>query len=69
MSFAAKQMNLKITIMNEVSQIQEVKYHMILLTCGILKKKGTNEFIYKTDIESQMQKTNIWFPWDKDSEG
>lgn len=29
------------------------KYHMILLTCGILKN-ATNEPIYKTEIEAQM---------------
>ena len=34
---------------------------MISLICGILKN-GTNEFIYKTEIESQMQKTNLWLP-------
>ena len=27
-----------------------------------LKKNGTNELIYKTEIESQMQKTNLWLP-------
>ena len=34
---------------------------MILLICGILKI-GKNELIYKTEIESQMQKTNLWLP-------
>ena len=29
-----------------------------------LKKKGTNELIYKTDVESQMYKTNLWLPGD-----
>ena len=32
------------------------KYHTISLICGILKN-GTNEHIYKTEIESQLQKT------------
>ena len=32
---------------------------MILLTCGILKT-DTNELIYKTEIDSQTQKTNLW---------
>ena len=31
---------------------------MILIIYGILKKSGTNKPIYKTEIESQMQKTN-----------
>ena len=30
-----------------------------------LKKKVTNEFIYKTEIELQMQKTNLWLPGGK----
>ena len=29
------------------------------------KKKGTNELIYKTEVEAQMQKTNLWLPGDK----
>ena len=29
------------------------KYHMLSLVCGI-SKNGTNELIYKTEIESQM---------------
>ena len=28
------------------------------------KKKSTNELIYKTEVESQMQKTNLWLPGD-----
>ena len=27
-----------------------------------LKNNGTNEPIHKTEIESQMQKANLWFP-------
>ena len=27
-----------------------------------LKKNDTNELIYKTDIDSQIQKTNLWLP-------
>ena len=26
------------------------------------KKSGTNELIYKTEIDSQTQKTNLWLP-------
>ena len=32
------------------SQAEKDKYHMILLTCGILKN-DTNELIYKTEID------------------
>ena len=34
-----------------------------------LKKNGTNELIYKTEIESQMQKTNLWLPRGQGVEG
>ena len=40
-------------ILNEVSWTEKDKYHVILLICGILKKKDTNELIYKTEIDSQ----------------
>ena len=30
-----------------------------------LKKKCTDELIYETKVESQMQKTNLWLPGDK----
>ena len=46
-------MDLEIVMLSEVSQADKDKYHMILLICGILKN-GTNEPIYKTEIESQM---------------
>ena len=29
---------------------------------NLKKKNGANELIYKTEIESQMQKTNVWLP-------
>ena len=31
----------------------------------IPKKRGIDELIYKTELESQMQKTNLWLPWNK----
>ena len=42
----------------------EDKYHMISLIVELKKKKnkkktGPNELIYKTEVESQMQKTNL----------
>ena len=30
-----------------------------------LKKEGIDELIYKTKIELQMEKTNLWLPGDK----
>ena len=35
MPFAATWMDLEIVILNEVSQTEKGKYHMILLICGI----------------------------------
>ena len=35
---------------------------MISVTCGI--KKDKNGLIYKTEVESQMQKTNLRLPGD-----
>ena len=54
MPFAATWMGLEIVILSEVSQTQKDKYHMISLICRILKKKGTNELICKTEVESWM---------------
>ena len=59
MPFEATWMDLEIVILNEVSQTQEDKYHMILFTCGI-KKKGSNELIYKTELESWKQGGINW---------
>ena len=56
-------MNIEIIPLSEVSQTEKDKYHKILLICGI--KKNTNEPIYKTEMESQMQKTNLWLPGGK----
>ena len=53
MSFAAILVDLEILILSKVSQTEKDKYHMISLIFGILKKKGTNELIYKTKIELQ----------------
>ena len=50
--FAATWIDLKIIILSEVSQTEKDKYHMISLICGTLKN-GTNELIYKTEIDSQ----------------
>ena len=52
MPFATTWMDLEILILSEISQREKDKYHIISLICGILKN-GTNELIYKTEIESQ----------------
>ena len=64
MPFAATWMELEIVILSEVSPTEKDKYHMVSLICEI-QKKGTNELIYKTQVRSQMQKTNLQLPGDK----
>ena len=34
-----------------------------------LKKNNTKELIYKTEIDTQTQKTNLWLPKSKGGEG
>ena len=65
MPFAASQMNLEIVIprdchTSEVSQTRERQIYNTAYVWG--KKSGTNKLIYKTEIESRMQKTNLRLP-------
>ena len=43
---------------------QKDKYHDIAYTWNP-EKSDTNEFNYKAEVESQMQKTSLWVPRDK----
>ena len=53
-----KWMDLEMVTVSE--HLTQDKYHMTALICEILKKKnGTHELIYKTEIGSQMEKTNM----------
>ena len=56
MPFAATWMQLETVILNEVSQKEKDKY-MVSLICGI--KYGTNEPVYKTEIDSQTHRTDL----------
>ena len=57
MPFVATWIDLEIIILSEVSQTEQGKYHMILLTCGIWKKfqwtylQNRNRL---TDIENKL---------------
>ena len=53
MPFAATWVDQEIIILSGVSQLEKDKYHMLSLVCGILKN-DTNEFTYKTKIDSQI---------------
>ena len=58
MTFAATWMDLEIVILSEVSQRKTniIRYRLYVDS----KKTSTNELIYKTKIQSQTQKTNLW---------
>ena len=51
MPFAATCMDPEIVLLSEVSQSEKVKYDITYIRN--LKKKGTNELIYKTETNSQ----------------
>ena len=51
----------EIVILSEVSQKEKDKYHVNLIH-GILKKNDTNKLIYKTEIDPQTYKANLWLP-------
>ena len=51
--------DLEIVIQSEVSQNEKNKYHIISLTCGI-HKNSTDEHIFKAEIQSEMQRTNLY---------
>ena len=59
MPFEATWMDLERTILSEVSQTKtNIIYHLYVKS----KKNDTNELIYKTETDSQTQKTDLWLP-------
>ena len=67
MPFAAMWLDLEIIILSEVSQTEKDKYHMISHMWNLIY--DTNELIYKTETDSQTQKTNLWLPKGKGGGG
>ena len=53
--FAATWMDLEIIVLSEVSQTGRHQYHMLSLTCGMLKEYS--ELLCRTDTDSQTLKT------------
>ena len=60
-SFLETWMDLETVIQSEVSQKEKNKYCMLMNICGI-QKNGTDEPVCKAEIETQMQRTNVWTP-------
>ena len=52
-------MNLEPIIQSEVSQKEKDKYCILMHTYGIYKN-GTEEFIYRTTVEKQTQRIDLW---------
>ena len=48
-----------IDLLSEVSPTEKDKCHITYMQN---LKYDTNEFIYKTETDSQIQKTNLWLP-------
>ena len=46
-------------IRSEVSQKEKNKYHVLTHICGI-QKNGIDDLICKAEIETQVQRTNVW---------
>ena len=55
MPFASIWIDLEIVILSEVSQTEKENYLMIFLICVILKRNGTNELIYRTEIDYRLR--------------
>ena len=51
-------MDIKIIILSKVSQVEKDKCHVITYMWNL--KKATDELIYKTEIEYQMQEIYLW---------
>ena len=62
MPCAATWIDLETAVLSEVTQTEKDKYNMILWN---LKKKSTNELIYKIEIQLQMQKKKNMVTGDK----
>ena len=54
-------MDVKSVIQSEVSQKDKEKCHILVHICGI-QKNGTDDLLCKTEIETEMQRTNVWTP-------
>ena len=60
-SFVETWIDLETVIQSEVSQKEKNKYRIQTHICGT-QKNGTDELVRRTEIETQMQRTNVWTP-------
>ena len=60
-SFVETWMDLETVIQSEVSQKEKNKYCILTHIC-VIQKNGTDELVCKAEIETQMQRTNVWTP-------
>ena len=60
-SFVERWMDLETVIWSEVSQKKKNKYRILTHICGT-QKNGTDEPVCKAEMETQIQRTNVWTP-------
>ena len=60
-SFVETWMDLESVIQSEVSQKEKNKCRILTHICGT-QKNGTDEPVCRAEIETQMQRTNVWTP-------
>ena len=60
-SFVETWVNIETAIQSEVSQKEKNKYCILMHICGT-QKNGTDEPVCRAEIETQMQRTNVWTP-------
>ena len=60
-SFVEMWVDLETVIQSEVSQKKKNKYRILTHVCGT-QKNGTDEPVCRAEVETQMQRTNVWTP-------
>ena len=67
-SFVETWIDLETVIQSEASQKEKKKYCILTHTCGT-QKNGTDEPVCRAEIETQIQRRNIWTPRGESGEG
>ena len=49
-------MDVEISILNEINQVEKDKYYMVSLKCVKQKKNNSYELVYKTETDSLTKK-------------